>query len=506
MKPILLFVFIAFTNSLCLSQPHHILKDIIPGPWSSINEAINTSWQDKFYFVVSNQSYSNSIWSTDGTTENTLQVTDFEETYSIKSLVSTRDYLFYDGWDGVDYHLYSLSQTDNNPKILLSHSTNFITNLYSLRDSVLIVCTKNPYDDTESIYVSDGTTTGTLILGDYELYNSVMRYSAYENKVLIIDNVQLNFWFPVIITDGSQEGTMLLEEYINIKTGESLPKIISASAEGQYILFSTEDLNDYVFNGSSLINLNIPGIINYAYRINDFWVIFSSLGVYSSDAEFTQLIDLQIRSSREIQPEKHHEKIFFYDEFEKFYMTDGTLNGTQRIEEDFFEYNTDPFIFPMDSSIYYTVQYISKIDFWKYNILSKQNTFFASTGLESIFMENIIFGNENYIVYKKLVSNYGAEYWAFNTISTSIHPVANKKAGVIIFPNPAQSEIFLFLNHQVTGDASLQIFDERGILMNMHSIEMNLQRFSVQSLVPGQYFLHLVSKEKAIQIGFFIKQ
>src|SRR5688572_22118699 len=142
MRTIILFFLLMLIPFINFGQPHSLLKNIGAGDEDGI-PTINksTDWKGKSYFISYDPDFfSNRIWSTDGTSGNTVQVltTSYPD---IEFLTSVDNYLIFNAWPGTDRGIFRSNGTQAGTALIREFPSQRIVFMNELNSSTVIFIT-----------------------------------------------------------------------------------------------------------------------------------------------------------------------------------------------------------------------------------------------------------------------------------------------------------------------------------------------------------------------------
>lgn len=197
-----------------------LLKDIYPGKSSGITTVFSQSsvtFNDKLFFVANDGQNGKQIWSTDGTKEGTLPVTDLPK-LNMSNLTLVGDYFYFLSKEGFLLHVWKSDGTSEGTIVVKGDLP--IRNYPSFEGAAngLFFFTFQPGETNQSrVWRSDGTESGTFPVTQEVDGNgagptgtsSLTQYIEFNNDLYFVVKSSSIFPFPTTVgimkTDGTPE-------------------------------------------------------------------------------------------------------------------------------------------------------------------------------------------------------------------------------------------------------------------------------------------------------------
>lgn len=194
----------------------HIVKDINPGPSESISGSVGKgkqiiSFKNKAYFFAKDKPGENpALWETDGTEQGTNKLVTFNSTFpDPNNLTIFQDNLYFtvkeNSTEG--YELYSFNIASKSIKLVKDITSNDDTKFSEVSsNSKYIYFVGQSTLDGNNIYVSDGTEQGTKAIKKIIKvgFNPAGKFTFTNDKTFFFANDS------IFVTDGSSTGTINL--------------------------------------------------------------------------------------------------------------------------------------------------------------------------------------------------------------------------------------------------------------------------------------------------------
>ena len=235
-----------------------MIKDIRPGAGGSLEGEFNkhslTKIGDKVYFSANNNASTNAIWVTDGTEEGTIQLADINlssggpipngEWWDMPGFTVFNDIVYFLGNSSSGLGLYRTLGPQATTEFVYSLSRP--RNIIALNNGLILVADANNTSySPNDLYFSDGTAAGTsLIMTFIDGLGSGGAFMTILNEELyFIERNQENLIDSVYKTDGTTEGTVIIYD-----GGTHLPSNIDINdifSCGEYVYFGVKLSLDY---------------------------------------------------------------------------------------------------------------------------------------------------------------------------------------------------------------------------------------------------------------------
>lgn len=503
------FIFIANTpstgNELWFSDGTDagsiLLKDINPGPGSGTTTTTPVVLNGYFYFVARTSSFKWSLWKTDGTTNGTVMVKDLGNMpisnpngqLSLCVLKNKIIFGFDDQSIGLGAELWISDGTTSGTLLLKDINTFGSSNpsgITAYGDYVYFFANTSDYGN--ELWRSNGTDTGTTLFKDIKpgiesafslgtpsflVFKNLLYFGANGN-----DSAGLELW----CTDGTKNNTKL---FLNINTtlgGSSNPGLLFANENVMF--FRANNGNDGL----------------------EPWISDGTL------AGTRQLMDINpgTNGSTPSSPVFINNKIIFnassLNEGSEAFVTDGTSAGTSILKD----------ILPGNGSSYPLSKILHKNKVYFYAIDSTYGTeIWQTDGTSngtSIALDinpgkkgsnaRSLFSFKNALYFGATVDkdSLGQELYQYN-FKTSLK--TNQVSAITLYPNPLK--IGSTIQIEGTGNAfnTFRLFDGQGkLLIYANSIEEFSTKFN-ESMVPtGVYNIHLRGDAATHNVKIIVEQ
>ncbi len=503
MKTIFTLLLLLTTSFACIAQSHSLLKNIGEGDEDGIiisNQA--TNWNGLTYFITGVPFSKYRIWSTDGTESNTFEV--LTENYpDVEFLTSIDDYLIFNGWKDTHRGIYSSDGTQAGTNLLKEFPQQRVEFMQKLDDNTVIVITENFNLDTAFWWATDGTIDGTILLGHYEVDPLLITYSYYQDKMILTEK-STGSGFPPVITDGTVDGTMLVTDYINAVS--AVDEVESAVGTANFMFVNTIS-GGKVFDGSGLSDFTLAGSYIHAFRLSNLNVVFSNFDVMVYDSLLGSTVQLSKEFNYFSEPVSNGSKVFFHEDDDFVYETDGTVAGTKKISSTTLgNLNFDPYLFASGNNLFYNTRQPTGHELWVVDLDSGLDSLFSVYKPATAFSINPFMINVgDHLLYAKSTNADGREFWVYDDTPTSVRNLVDAHK-IIISPNPADHEVIISFDTDTPLNTNVSIYNTSGMLMGRSKLTSNQIRFNISNFVPGQYFLQINSNTDVQYLGAFIKQ
>jgi hypothetical protein len=477
---------------------HKLLKEIGLGDEDGIpNYVALTNWQGKLYFL-GDWSDGYSIWETDGTSDNTIEIT---SAYSPNDIVALEDGILFDSHQGQETTIYKTDGTGSGIEIVKRFPSAAIHRMTYLNEHRLLFI-NTPYgsqDDT--LWVTDGTQDGTLPLMEIEIITLWTKTTRYGNHLIFSENSGNTGKYSPIMSDGTPAGTMLVKDYVN------LPSVNTAVGTDEFLFIKPEFEGDtgLVFDGTTVTDIWLPGELFDAFSINHLQIVFTKTAVVVFNALTDSVYALPVTPLYNdgyiwAEPILYHDKVYFHGADQHIYETDGTIDGTKSIASSTVGHR-DPYLFGFNNTLFYNAAYDDDLVLRAYDLSTGLDTVFALVhhGVFGQMVSHILNVGER-LLYKTYSNEHGREWYVYDPYLTATKGEEPRRRPEV-FPNPAQADI------QIRGVEGQQVFVS---MMDVHGKILfednsNTRQYDVSNLQPGYYWLKVAS-EKGMTVVPVIKQ
>jgi hypothetical protein len=207
------------------------------------------------------------------------------------------------------------------------------------------------------------------------------------------------------------------------------------------------------------------------------------------------------------EPVSSDNKVFFHEDDDFVYETDGTVPGTRKISSITLGTNNfDPYLFASDNKLFYNTRQPAGYELWVVDLASGMDSLFSLYQPVTTFnIDPYMFNAGDHLLYAKNTNADGREFWVYDDSPTAVRNLVNAHK-IIISPNPADNEIFVSFNTDIPLNTNVSVYSTSGILMERSPLTSKQIQFNISDYVPGQYFLQINSKTDVQYLGAFIKQ
>ncbi|PNW28740.1 T9SS type A sorting domain-containing protein [Formosa algae] len=476
------------------------------------------TFNDLMYFYASNDGYGREIWTSDGTNTNTKILKDIHtgSANSAVSFLNEKSALLHN-------ELFFIAENENSEGELwktdgTSEGTIQITNFINDRASELTAVGNHIFflikadDTTLQVWKTDGTTDGTVLVKDnLDIWNTPSFQGKCNETFIFTFQPNGSNESRVWRSDGTSEGTFAITE--NIDGNGSGPG--GTSALSQYI-----EYNDKLYFVSRYYLHETDGTLEHTTTLANIWDGGSNLANYSDVIEANNKLYFQFYSSNKYQlaiyesdgTTANTKQIYFKQGTDSFFpsalhtTTEALLfsspndNGATTLTAlNLNDYSTSLLIDLVDS--YPTLLYVSKykdighiynINDEEYFITAPVNSTYSKKGWISNFKTNTtvqvsdLDDVSNAIVYNQELY-YAKDYqlWKYSNV---LHTDSfTNSTSLSLYPNPSYDFITFKTDQHIS---SVKIYDTSGRLMiNIPDVESNTINISKLSL--GHYIAQI---------------
>lgn len=509
MKSLLLLCFYTCFFSAAIAQTHLLLKDIGTDNENGIPQTNeSTTWNGVDYFIgFDANSFANDIWSTDGTSVNTKRVvpSNYPEIFF---LTSVEKGLLFNAWVGTNRELYVSDGTPGGTQMIADFPGQEVIFLEALNDSIAIFVTRDFVSDITSLWSTNGTSGGTVHLGEYEMSKGFIRFSFYNGSMIITEKRISTSLFPPVITNGTLEGTMFVIDYLNEFITPDLNSVASAVGANDHLFVQTSS-GGKVFDGSTLNSFPLDGFYFHGFKLGQQYIIFSDLAVASYNSSNEVFTEISFDNEYFSEPVSSGSKVYFHDLDSYIYETDGTISNTRKISAVSAGFsNLKPYIYTN-----------AKNDDLIYNVVEDNMTSLRiinlSTGLDSVFSiirpsgtSNFaphIFHSGNHIIYTRATAEEGREYWSYTPLETGIIKIPEIEE-LVSYPNPAKNELMIEGGCHVQSGNRVQMVSMAGQQMPVNVVKNQPLTIDISAIPGGFYWIRIQDDSGLTYRSSFVKQ
>lgn len=442
-----------------------LFKDIAPGNLSGF--PINTKpnfivMNGKLYFFATNTGNINqiSLWQTDGTTANTINIstvsfTDYSD-LSKKSIIVFNNELYFSGYDNLGAELYKFNDISNTTSLIKDINLGFdgaIPTNFTIFNNQLFFSAYSTNIGSRQIFKTDGTTVGTT-----EIIDSIL-FSRNPNGMIVVNDKLV---------------------YVAFNPNTNTTDLFKC----EYNLSS----NNYEI---SLLKHFNPGPNVTPLNTAQEFILFNG-NVYFSTSENSDYLNGDVR---------------------QVYKTDGTTSGTIKtitinasqigsglgaLQRNFFIYNGKLCFYMRDSGIYEQVWISDGTNNYLETLTNIGNGLPTQPELSSrVTKDNFLYINAT-----SINPFNGIELWQIEDTTTLTIVNFNKSNKISIYPNPASDFINIKIVESV--DFSTEIYNMLGKKVRTYK---NQKTINISNLTSGIYILKIFdSKSGQITTEKIIKQ
>lgn len=466
-----------------------LVKDIYSGGQSSIsNLYYSITFQGKLYFIATDGSTGHELWVTDGTSGGTILLKD------IKS----------GNGDGLD---------------------NYYGTPFAIYNNALFFVADDGMWGKE-VWKTDGTTNGTMLLGDFSnQYNDYAELGVFQNKLWIKEGSTGQFTNQIWISDGTFSGTFLLSDSIPFLLNKD-QKWLSNQKDGSILLFNNKivvivsDTVSYLTDGTSVGSQQLPYSIGQSFSLNSgalngavsngyaYYSYYDGVNFSIAHTDgFTKNLVTNALSGPNADYVATNDKCVFHSSLtygDEPWVTDGTTSGTFKLYD--VCSGTCNGIGSFRSISYNGKLYFEgqkngngDLDLWATDAtisgtqkLTPSSQTHSDTYLElyhAIVFNGCLYFGANY-------DNSGYELWKFCDASTGISNVI--EFSLNIYPNPASDKLFIETSDlEIT---EINIYSATGSLVLNEKLSHN--SVDISRLMTGVYLAEIKSKETSVKRRF----
>jgi len=506
MKCLAILFFFIMLSFPSFAQTHSLLKNIGAGSENGIPaDNQSTTWKGKTYFIsYYPDDFENRIWSTDGTAANTFEV--LSSTYpDIDFLTSTDNYLIFNAWPGDHRGIFRSNGTQSGTQLIMEFPSQRIVFMKEVSSTTVVFITENFANDSTYLWSTDGTTNGTIKLGQFELKPDFLRFSYYGNSILFTEKSTNFSYFPPVITDGTIQGTMLVTDFINDVIADDISNVTSAVGTTDFIFVNTPDGNK-VFDGTNVKNFNLAGDYIHGFKLGQYHVLFSTYYIALYDSSDGSALELFVEPSYFSEPIANQEYVFFHNADGYVYQTDGTPSSIKKISSKTIgSLNYDPYLFATDDVLLYSTNQGNNVELWVVDLATSMDSLFNIVKPYGYQIDPYAFKAGDHIVYARYTAMEGNEYWVYTPLQTGVKDIWSTTQ-LIMSPNPVENELTITLDQEIPLHSRLFIYTSAGQLMRSSHVETQQMRVDLTGFSAGQYFIRIETGSGIRFGGVFVKK
>jgi hypothetical protein len=485
-------------------QTHSLLRDIGAGTQHGIlaeNQA--TTWNGKSYFIGNDPAFfQNWIWSTDGTTANTLPVqgTGYPE---IEFLTSVENYLIFNAWPSDHRGIFRSNGTQS--ELIMEFPSQRIVFMEELNSSTVVFITENFDNDSTYLWATDGTTNGTINLGSFEIKPDFLRFSFFGNSMIFTEKSTNFSYFSPVMTDGTIQGTMLVTDFINDAIADDISNVTSAVGTTDFIFVNTPDGNK-VFDGTNVENFNLTGDYIHGFKLGQYHVLFSTFYIALYDSADGSALELFVEPSYFSEPIANQEYVFFHNTDGYVYRTDGTPSSIKKISSKTTgSLNFDPYLFATDDVLLYSTNQGNNVELWVVDLATSMDSLFNIVKPYGFQIDPYAFKSGDHIVYARYTAMEGNEYWVYSPLPTGAEDIWGSLQ-LVLSPNPVENELTITLGEEIPSNSRLSIYTALGQLVWTSLTDKQQMQVDLTGFNSGQYFIRIDTGSGVRYGGSFVKK
>nr|WP_321233920.1 T9SS type A sorting domain-containing protein [uncultured Psychroserpens sp.] len=450
-------------NNILLSDINSGITDSSAGATSGFIE-----YNGLVFFFAKNIDGDDELWKTDGTASGTTKVPGFIDGISYRQMsnfhVLDNGFLYFTGFKSNEHYLYA---TNGNLIVEVKSfgtGTNTFDSMVSNDDKIYFY---NPTFSGSNLWVSDGTTDGTVLL---KTFNRLRYFAAVGDEMFFsaIENSggEQELWK----TDGTTSGTIEVADIIPGISSE--PRNLSPLNDNLIFSAYTEQygrelwISDGTESGTVLlkdINLgNASAFSEVPFGFNSFTIKLNNEIIFPATDGMGGI---------------------------ELWKTDGTENGTvllQDINAGAAGSNPNSFV-KINNLIYLQATTEDEgAELWKTDGSSEGTTLVSDAinpgALGAVPQDMIALGDD--LIFTATTLNSGRQLWKIENETLNLDDVNISKQS-ILFPNPTNSIVYIKTESQLDG---LKVFDVSGKLVKTYTQVTNNQ-IDISELNSGIYFI-----------------
>jgi len=228
------------------SQHTTVVKDIVPGSQTPfpIGLGMHNALNGIYYFTATESEHAAELWRSDGTENGTYMVKDINpgveygfNNYANNSVVFD-NHLYFTANDGTSPAIWKTDGTESGTVKVITVPDNQLYKSYPQVIAVIgnmlffIANVDNSSYGAHSIWVSDGTQAGSMMLGNFPGSYSLSQYIVYNNELYFVKMGSPFGAMALMKTNGTVAGTVLVN---NIDIG--YPRSLRVC--GSYLYFAS---------------------------------------------------------------------------------------------------------------------------------------------------------------------------------------------------------------------------------------------------------------------------
>lgn len=482
-------------HTALLGQQHVILKDIVSGSGHGTPAQCPVAERNGLaYFVGIGQNNDYRIWSTDGTPANTIAITPANTHYDIGHMATTSQRLVFNGYQGSSNGVFAYTYANQSVATILSTPGREVVLMTPLNASTVLFVTTNFLQDSTWLYSTNGTSGGTMLLGQYDMDPQQITTSYYKGRLVFSErSTEIDIFEPVI-TDGTVAGTKYVIDFINETVTNDLTEVTTAVASGGVLFVKAFGNIGYAFDGGAVpTGIIASGQYVSAHRVAGRNILITNYDVVVLDSVAHTHTTLSVSPGFWTDPIAFNDLLYFHDDDEMVVETDGTNAGTRVISSvSAGTTNFDPTLFGHDDAIYYSTLQSGNLNLRIVYPASGVDTMFApvkTSGGESFPAK--LFSAGTRVGYLRQVNSPGREWWSYDPnfmVGTREWLTA---VAYTVFPNPVTDLLHITLEDDTWLNARAIIRDMQGRLIWSGIVHEGAAHVATSHWPAGLYSLHL---------------
>lgn len=415
------FQFVICLCCVCISQAQvtsTLVKDVKFGSGDGITRTgLTAQIGSTVYFVGSDVGIDEYLFKTDGTNAGTVKVHPGIKT--ITDMVVLENTLLFEGVQN-GKGLFRSDGTQAGTFKLVDFGNENAYYLQAVSDSLAIFGLN--VNGVPQMWVTNGTQAGTYSLGNWEIQSAYSFFTRFQGKTIITDQFNPDP-LPIIITDGTVEGTAYLDSTLLALTG--LAEIYNCVGledlmfvSGKYVLPNgTYNGKTYVTDGTpaGTHEVQVFGTVDKGLKSGNSYYLLCNADAYVYEATSQSTVQIMDGTVHVFAyPVTFYGKTYITGVHGEVYESDGTEEGTQVISVvGSGQYNYYPVFWEFDNQLYYNFRTeeegvgINRIDL----ITKKESLFVQFSGYSNVVRVPNLHKTGCKFIFPRYTSSQGYEWW-----------------------------------------------------------------------------------------------